>query len=244
MPFLLSNATHVAGVSLVLLLSMLQIGFQVSIRNNLSRDSATFINWPPGVGAHRLASVPETFQNGASNILLVSLSINLAMVVIAIMYGISLHNNASVPLPGLYRDSLLTKTQKSSSRPYRVAYYTALATSLSINIIAFIVATVQTNQSTTWSYTTVYSLGRYTHESWACQMQHNIRQRRSQLGNDCRLAVPPLVFRSANGTDLSTDDQPLACNCDHSSSRWNTRPHIAQRSIEPEKLTAQTELRA
>ncbi|CAK1359200.1 unnamed protein product [Cercospora beticola] len=129
------------------------------------------------------------------------------MVVIAIMYGISLHNN------------------KSSSIPYRVAYYTALATSISINIIAFIVATVQTKQSTTWSYTTVYSLGRYTHEFWACQMQHNIRQRRSQLGNDCRLAS-------------------LACNCDHGCSRWDPWLDVAQKPIEPEKLTAQTELRA
>lgn len=145
MHFLLSNATQVVGASLVFVFSMLQIGFQVSIRNNLSRDSATFINWPPGIGADRLAIIPESFQNGASNILLVSLSINLAMVVIAIMYGISLHNNASVPPPGLYGDSLLTKTQTSSSRPYRVAYYAALATSTSINIIAFIVATVQTN---------------------------------------------------------------------------------------------------
>lgn len=77
-----------------------------------------------------------------------------------------------------------------STRTWNRLYHIVLAAALTSNLVALIVATVQKYRSSTWHYTEEYSLGKYSHEAWACQMQYIFEKSDGEeFGHVCRLAV-------------------------------------------------------
>lgn len=106
-----------------------------------------------------------------------------------------------------------------SSRFYLGIYYGVLSAGILANVASFIAATVEKHNSSTWYYSDTYStIGEYTHESWACQMQHIFARYDPKIEHVCQLAVSASAscMCCRKETDFLADNGSMAANTNRS----------------------------
>ena len=100
------NTIHIACLFVTTILAFVSIGLQVTVRNDLSIDSAYGINYPSGrdyIGD--LASVPASFDFGTSNALLASAAVTIGVVLVGILYRISIYYEVSATLDASWTEN-------------------------------------------------------------------------------------------------------------------------------------------